>query len=120
MVADLQLPCCIGRKLYGGSELNYDSEGNRDTLDVVADVVAKDRRRPGRVTYHSRHLIALLRGQSVIESPPASDRNAEESSTDLVAKRKGDDLSAARGIILWALVGAGLLAVLILIFWRPL
>jgi hypothetical protein len=102
----------------GGSELNDDSEGNHDPLDVVADVVAKDRRRLGRVTYHSRHLIALLRGQSVIESPSASDRNAEESPPDLGAKRKGDDLSAARGIILWALVGAGLWAVIIWSFLR--
>ena len=116
MVADLQLPCSIGRKLHGGSELNDDSEGNRDPLDVVA----KDRRRRGRVDYYSSHLIALLRGQSVIKSPPASDRNTEESPTDLVAKRKGDDLSAARGIILWALVGAGLWVVLIRTFWRLL
>ena len=98
--------------------MNYDSEGNRDTLDVVADVESKDRRRPGRVTYHSRHLIALLRGQSVIEWPTASERNAEESPADLAAKRKGDDLSAARGIILWALVGAGLWAVIIWTFLR--
>jgi hypothetical protein len=60
----------------------------------------------------------LLRGQSVIEPPPASDRNAEESPTDLVVKRKGDDLSAARGIILWALVGVGLWAVIIWTFLR--
>jgi hypothetical protein len=87
--------------------LNDDSEVNHDPLAVVAE----DRRRRGRVANHGRHLIALLRGQSVIESPPASDRNAEESPTDLAAKRKCDDLSAARGIILWALVGAGLWAV---------
>jgi hypothetical protein len=97
--------------------LNDEWEDSRVQLGVVK----KDRRRLGRVNYHSRHLIDLLRGRSVVvELPTASDGNSGALPLAPGAKRAGDDLSAARGIIFSALLGAGLLAVLIWTFLRLL
>jgi hypothetical protein len=94
--------------------LDYDSENIRLPLGIVKE----DRRRLGRVNYHSRHLIDLLRGRSaVIELPTEPDRISKESSLAPAATRAGDDLSAARGFIFSTLIGAGLWAVLIWTFW---
>jgi hypothetical protein len=69
------------------------SEDSRGPLGVVS----KDRRRLGRVNYHSRHLIALLRGRStVVELREAADEISEEPPVAPGAKHGGDDLSAAR------------------------
>jgi hypothetical protein len=97
--------------------LNDELEDSRVPLGVVK----KDRRRQGRVSYHSGHLIDLLRGRSaVVELPTAPDGLFEELPPAPGAKRAGDDLSAARGIIYSILIGAGLWAVLVWIFWRLL
>ena len=97
--------------------LNDELEDSRAPLGIVEE----DRRRLGRVNYHSRHLIDLLRGRSaVVESQAASYEISEESPLAPGAKRAGDDLSAARGIIFSALVGAGLLGVMIWTFLRLL
>jgi hypothetical protein len=97
--------------------LNDELEDSRAPLGVVK----KDRRRQGRVNYHSRHLIDLLRGRSAVgELPTAPDGITEESSPSSAVNRAGDDLSAARGIIFSTLIGAGLWAVIIWTFWRLL
>jgi hypothetical protein len=93
------------------------SEDSRAPLGVVI----KDRRRLGRVSYHSQYLIDLLRGRSaVVESPAAPDGISEDSPLAPGAKRTGDGLSAARGIIFSTLTGAGLWAVIIWTLWRLL
>jgi hypothetical protein len=99
------------------TELNDELKDSR----VPIGVVKKDRRRQGRINYHSRHLIDLLRGRSaVVEFPTAPDGISEESPLAPAAKRVGDDLSAARGIIYSTLTGAGLWAVCIWVVWRLL
>ena len=94
------------------------SEESRAPLGVVI----KDRRRLGRVIYHSQNLIDLLRGRSAVVELPAvaSDGTSEESPLAPGAKRTGDGLSAARGTIFSTLTGAGLWVVIIWILWRLL
>ena len=118
-----------GRSFVGGTTADPERAvastlGNSTSEDSRAPlgVVIKDRRRLGRVIYHSQYLIDLLRGRSaVVESPAvASDGISEESPLAPGAKRTGDGLSAARGIIFSALIGAGLWALIIWTLWRLL
>jgi hypothetical protein len=96
---------------------NSNSEDSRPPFGVLN----KDRRRLGRVNYYGRHLIALLRGRTVVvELREMADEISEEPPLAPGAKRAGDDLSAARGIIVSTLIGAGLCAVLISTFWHLL
>jgi hypothetical protein len=90
--------------------------GHNAVVDTVEDdhqplgTTLNDRRRPGRANYRGAALIALLRGKQPIT--PAED---EEAPT--LEARQVNDLAPAEGIILGAIIGVTVCAVLIFARW---
>ena len=68
-----------------------------------------DRRRPRRGDYRNDHLIALLRGESLITDPAKAE----------VARKAGsvDDLAPARAVVIGVPLGAAVWAAIICGIW---
>jgi hypothetical protein len=79
-------------------------EDDRPPLDVTL----ADRRRTGRKDYQNAHLIALLRGQSIITDPAKAEAARKAQSVD--------DLAPARAVVIGVPIGAAMWAAIFAIW----
>ena len=73
------------------------------------DLTLADRRRPGRRDSPNPNLIALLRGQSHVIDPAKVEAAPKAES--------GDDLAAARAVVVGVSIGTAMWAVIIFSIW---
>ena len=79
-------------------------EDDRPPLDATLT----DRRRPGRRDYQNDHLIALLRGQSLIIDPEKLETARKAESVDDLAPARAVVIGVPIGVAVWAAMICGI------------